>query len=106
MRLSDELEETLEVAENRAKVGRHEFVTPEHLLYALTSDAVASEVLRHCGADVEGLRGEVDQFLTEQMASLPEGAGGKDEPLDPGFSLGSQMVLQLAATHVDRKSVV
>ena len=47
-----------------------------------------------------GLRGEVDQFLTEQMASLPEGAGGKDEPLDPGFSLGSQMVLQLAATHV------
>ena len=56
MLISDELERTLKRAFDRAKASRHEFIAPEHLLYALTYDAVASNVLHHCGADVEELR--------------------------------------------------
>ena len=101
MLISDELERTLQRAYDRAKTGRHEFVAPEHLLYALTFDQVASDVLFHCGADIEGLRDEVDTFLDSNMpSSPPEIASAKGEPPEPQYTLGTQFILQLAASHV------
>jgi len=101
MLISDELERTLKRAFERAKKNRHEFISPEHLLYALTYDAVAANILFHCGADVEALRGELDTFLDENMPAFPVGAGSDDEESpDPQYTLGAQFVLQLAATNV------
>ncbi len=101
MLISEELENTLQRAVDRAKSGRHEFVSPEHLLFALTSDRVAADILFHCGADVDGLRGEVDGFLTTSMPSFPAQIGGPGgEVPDPSYTLGCQFVLQLAASHV------
>jgi len=101
MLISDELERTLKRAFERAKAKRHEFISPEHLLYALTYDAVAANVLYHCGADIESLRGELDVFLDESMPAYPAGAGHDgDEVPDPQYTLGAQFVLQLAATSV------
>jgi ATP-dependent Clp protease ATP-binding subunit ClpA len=101
MLISDELERTLKRAFDRAKASRHEFISPEHLLYALTYDAVAANILAHCGCDVEGLRRELDEFLEENMPAYPVTAGGDDaEGLDPQYTLGAQFVLQLAATNV------
>lgn len=101
--ISDELEKTLQRAVDRAKSGRHEFVAPEHLLFALTTDEIAAEVLLHCGADVSGLRAELDKFLEKNMPCYPahvHGEGGPDDPPDPQYTLGCQFVLQLAASHV------
>jgi len=122
--ISDELEGTLKRAYERAKSSRHEFISPEHLLYALTYDSVASEVLVNCGVEVELLREEVDDFLEKSMPSYPEDlaleadtddtevgetieedpeevidtAGA--EPPEPQYTLGTQFILQLAASHV------
>lgn len=101
--ISEELERTLQRAVDRAKAGRHEFVAPEHLLFALTTDEVAAEVLLHCGANVESLRNDVDEFLTASMPSYPDhlhGEEGPEDAPDPQYTLGCQFVLQLAATHV------
>ncbi|HET9062693.1 MAG TPA: AAA family ATPase, partial [Candidatus Binatia bacterium] len=102
MLISDELERTLKRAFERAKKNRHEFISPEHLLYALTYDSVAADVLFHCGADVVALRGELDSFLDENMPAFPPGTGpdGDEEAPDPQYTLGAQFVLQLAATNV------
>ena len=101
MLLSDELENTLKRAYERAKTSRHEFVSPEHLLYALTYDQVASDVLLNCGADVDELREEVDRFLDENMPCYPSEVGTESgEPPEPQYTLGMQFVLQLAASHV------
>jgi ATP-dependent Clp protease ATP-binding subunit ClpA len=51
--ISDDLERTLKRAYERAKSGKHEFVSPEHLLYALTYDSVAAVIKITCGVDVE-----------------------------------------------------
>ncbi|MBI5504042.1 MAG: ATP-dependent Clp protease ATP-binding subunit ClpA [Deltaproteobacteria bacterium] len=101
MLISEELEKTLQRAVDRAKSGRHEFVAPEHLLFALTSDQVAADILFHCGADVEGLRREVDGFLTTNMPAYPTHVSGPDGGApDPSYTIGCQFVLQLAASHV------
>ncbi len=101
MLISDELENTLRRAFERAKSSRHEFVSPEHLLYALTYDAVAAEVLVNCGADMVELRRELDAFLEESMPVFPLPASeSPDDVPDPQHTIGTQFILQLAASHV------
>ncbi len=99
--LTEELENTLRRAHDRAKASRHEFVSPEHLLYALTYDPVAGDVLVNCGADLDELRSELDEFLEEQIPRYPAHVTTQNgEPPDPRYTVGSQFILQVAATHV------
>jgi len=70
--IAKELQATLSVAVNEAIRRQHEFLTLEHLLYALTHDRTASRTIRACGGDAERLRDEVVKFFDEQMESLPE----------------------------------
>ncbi|HXC49786.1 MAG TPA: ATP-dependent Clp protease ATP-binding subunit ClpA [Candidatus Limnocylindrales bacterium] len=101
MLISEELENTLQRAVDRAKASRHEFVAPEHLLFALTSDKVAADILFHCGADLVALRTAVDAFLENTMPSFPSHVAAPDGSTpDPSYTLGCQLVLQLAASHV------
>jgi ATP-dependent Clp protease ATP-binding subunit ClpA len=101
MLISEELENTLQRAVDRAKRSRHEFVAPEHLLFALTSDKIAADILHHCGADLDALRNAVDTFLENTMPSFPANVAGPDGGTpDPSYTLGCQLVLQLAASHV------
>ncbi|HEY2773289.1 MAG TPA: ATP-dependent Clp protease ATP-binding subunit ClpA [Candidatus Binatia bacterium] len=101
MLISEELEHTLQRAVDRAKRSRHEFVAPEHLLFALTTDRVAADILHNCGADLDALRTAVDSFLENTMPAFPAGVSGPDGGTpDPSYTLGCQLVLQLAASHV------
>ena len=52
--LTRELEETLSFAVDQAVKHKHEFVTLEHLLFALLEDRTAYEILFNCGAQDEG----------------------------------------------------
>ena len=51
--LSRELEASLNAVAQEASTKRHEFVTVEHLLLALTNNEEAISVLKQVGADVE-----------------------------------------------------
>ena len=54
--IDKELQATLRKAFDQAGLMRHEYVTLEHLLLALTEDPKASKALRACGANVGKLR--------------------------------------------------
>ena len=96
MTLSKELEETLKRSFEQAKVRRHEFITLEHILFELTYDPDASDVLIGCGVDLDKLRDSIDMFMNENMPPI------ESEFLpDPQYSAGSQFVLQLAAMHAE-----
>ncbi|MGB2692543.1 MAG: ATP-dependent Clp protease ATP-binding subunit ClpA [Thermodesulfobacteriota bacterium] len=96
MTLSKELEETLKRAFEQAKVRRHEFITLEHILFELTYDTDASDVLIGCGVDLDRLRDSIDIFMNESMPPI------ESEFLpDPQYSAGSQFVLRLAAMHAE-----
>ncbi|MBH23972.1 MAG: ATP-dependent Clp protease ATP-binding subunit ClpA [Myxococcales bacterium] len=90
-----ELELALQAAIREAEVRRHEFVTLEHLLYALLHERVASDVIRRCGGDIDALRSELDDLLDNEIEALPEGVSQ-----DPMQTLGFQRVLQRAIMHV------
>jgi ATP-dependent Clp protease ATP-binding subunit ClpA len=96
MMLNDDLQKTLQRAYEEARTRKHEFVTLEHLLYALTFDKTACNVMLHCGADINRLGQEVKNFLEHKIQPLPH--TGKD--YEPQYTMGFQYVLQIAIAHV------
>ena len=93
--LSKELEKALNESFKQARSQRHEYITVEHLLLALLEDSAALRVLNACQADVEALRGDLNEFID---ATTPMVSG--DEEVDTQPTLGFQRVLQRAVFHV------
>jgi len=58
-----------------AHMQRNEFVTVEHLLLGLLDNPSAREALTACGLDFDLLRTDLNQFISEHVAILPEGMG-------------------------------
>ncbi len=94
MMISRELEATLSLAVREATRRKHEFLTLEHVLFALLHDADVEDVVRHCGGDPERLRAEVDRFLESSMETV------EVEELEPQQTLGFRRILERAALHV------
>ncbi|MFB9867241.1 ATP-dependent Clp protease ATP-binding subunit ClpA [Vreelandella sulfidaeris] len=94
--LSKELEMTLNTAFTVARSKRHEFMTVEHLLLALLDNASAVDVLKACGANLDKLRSDLQDFINSTTPLIPEGQG--DRETQP--TLGFQRVLQRAVFHV------
>jgi len=93
--LSKELEYTLNTAFKEARERRYEFMTVEHLLLALLDNPTATSVLRACGADIEKLRRDLEQFVEENTPLLDGDDARETQP-----TLGFQRVLQRAVFHV------
>ena len=66
MRLSRALETSLSLAVREARRRRHEFLTLEHVLWALLQDEGVAEVVRACGGNLPGLVRELEAYLDEQ----------------------------------------
>jgi ATP-dependent Clp protease ATP-binding subunit ClpA len=96
MRISRELEVTISLAINEARRRRHEFLCLEHVLHALLFDETVAEIIRQCGGDVKELQADLEEFLKENLESMPEEAG----EVDPQQTLAFHRVLQRAAAHV------
>ncbi|HJW67858.1 MAG TPA: ATP-dependent Clp protease ATP-binding subunit ClpA [Candidatus Binatia bacterium] len=95
MRLSRALETSLSLSVREARRRRHEFLTLEHVLWALLHDESVAEVIRACGGNVPRLIQEIDSYLDSQLETLPE-----EDDRPPQQTLGFQRVLQRAAAHV------
>jgi len=96
MRISPEVEIALQVAQSDAARRRNEYVTLEHLLYALLLDNTTANVVRHAGGEAGALKERLEQYLNEQLEQLPEDAAG-DLPTP---SLGVQRAIRRAVNHV------
>ena len=95
MDYSQELKDTLATAFNEALKRRHEFVTLEHVLYALLEDPHGRRILIACGGDLVNLREDLEEFFEHNMTALAEGL-----EQDPQQTLAFQRVFQRAVMHV------
>lgn len=93
--LSTEVEFSINNLFREAREKRHEFVTVEHLLYAMTTNPSAAEALRACGVDITILQSELDSFIEN---STPVLLGDDERDTQP--TLGFQRVIQRAVYHV------
>lgn len=118
--LSSNLEKHLNLAAQHAKDHRHEFVSLEHILLALTKDVEVVEILKACGADVGHLAKELDSFLEKHCPRVNfQGAAGaegeseasakeNEDPFEgqatdswkPEFTLACHRLLQRAVIQV------
>src|SRR5690242_11756547 len=92
MTITKELEQTIQMAIGEARRRRHEYLTLEHLLFALCADPVAGRTLRACGANI----GKLVAALEEHFATVTPRVDGDDEPKQ---TAAFWRVLQRAAMH-------
>src|ERR1700722_12225496 len=92
--ISRELQITFQLAMTEALNRRHEYVCLEHVLYAMLHDVTTSNVLQHCGADLDALRKKLQKYLDEEVERLTKGG-----TFQPHYAAGVQRALQRAALH-------
>jgi len=92
--ISKELSATLGFAVREAKRRRHEYVSVEHVLFAILHDDTGTEIIANCGGDVEALKQELDNFFKNRIESIPE-----DDEYVLQQTVGFQRVIQRAVNH-------
>ncbi|QLI80640.1 ATP-dependent Clp protease ATP-binding subunit ClpA [Chitinibacter fontanus] len=93
--IAQELEVSLHMAFMDARQKRHEYITVEHLLLALLDNPSAIEVMKACGANLDELRRQLGDFVTEHT---PVVSGTSEVETQP--TIGFQRVIQRAILHV------
>jgi ATP-dependent Clp protease ATP-binding subunit ClpA len=93
--IQKDLEIALYSAVREAKQRRHEYLTLEHLLYVLCFDETTRRIMRHCGANVDQLKRDLETFLDNQLDRLPAGTAA-----EPVQTVAFQRVMQRAIMHV------
>jgi ATP-dependent Clp protease ATP-binding subunit ClpA len=92
--IARQLQKSFEFALNEALKRRHEYVTLEHLLYALLHDRDVRECIRACGGDVDTLRKQLDDFMNRTLEQLPD-----DAEVQPVLTAMLQRIVQYAQLH-------
>jgi ATP-dependent Clp protease ATP-binding subunit ClpA len=92
--ISKELSATLGLAVKEAKKRRHEYVSTEHILFAILFDTSGIEIIEGCGGKVDELRSHLEKFFDERVERIPE---GREYVLQQ--TLGFQRVIQRAVNH-------
>ena len=97
MPLTEELKLAINKVMQEAYHKRHEFVTPEHLLLALLDDKVAVDVLKNVGADLDGLRKNLESFIDANTPLIPATHVNRGrKPESPKRTAGFDRVVQRA----------
>ena len=69
--LSRDVELSVAAAFREAEIRRHEFVTLEHLLYALLHNDDCAAIIAACGGETHELRARLEAFFREDLQSVP-----------------------------------
>ncbi|MCA1636787.1 MAG: ATP-dependent Clp protease ATP-binding subunit ClpA [Acidobacteria bacterium] len=69
--LTGELQETISYAVDEAVKYRHEYVTLEHLLFALLEDSAARDILYNCGAQIEEIGKQLEDYFADVLERMP-----------------------------------
>jgi ATP-dependent Clp protease ATP-binding subunit ClpA len=91
MKISRHVQAIINAAYNEAKIRSHEYLTPEHVLYAALSFNEVQEIFTACGADLDQIRKGMENYF-EQKVPVVQNA-------EPTQTVGFQSVLERAVLH-------
>ncbi|HEY0143363.1 MAG TPA: ATP-dependent Clp protease ATP-binding subunit ClpA [Thermoanaerobaculia bacterium] len=92
--IAKQLQASFEFAVNEAVRRHHEYVTLEHLLYALLHDREVVATIRACGGDVEQLKRQLDDFMNKTYETVVD-----ESTSQPVLTSMLQRVIQYAQIH-------
>ena len=101
MRISGHVQAIINAAYNEARVRNHEYLTPEHILYAALSFDEVQGVLTSCGANTEQIKHGMENYF-EQKIPIDTSVS------EPTQTVGFQSVIQRAVmqSHSAQKQMV
>ncbi|MEN6364294.1 MAG: AAA family ATPase, partial [Rectinema sp.] len=70
MKVSQEVQSIFNAAYNEAKIRNHEYLTPEHILYAGLSFEKVRAVIEGCDADLEQLRHGLEAYFDQKVPQV------------------------------------
>ena len=91
MMLDELSNKVLMAAYNEAKKNGHEYLTPEHILYATIFFKESVEILQNSGGDVEKLKVNLLDFLQNKIPVV--------EGVEPAQTVGLSNIIKDAAAH-------
>ncbi|NLI77670.1 MAG: ATP-dependent Clp protease ATP-binding subunit ClpA [Candidatus Riflebacteria bacterium] len=93
--IKKDLEITFQGVIREAHQRHHEYLTVEHLLYAVLHDKDGRDILINCGANLSRLKANLEKFFDAHVPRLPA-----DSDLDPQPTQGFERVIQRALLQV------
>jgi ATP-dependent Clp protease ATP-binding subunit ClpA len=91
MEINHELNNILMAAFQEAKMRKHEYLTPEHVLYASLFNETGRDIIRGSGGDIDNLSRKIKEFFDRHITTVES-----DEPVQ---SEGFKNVLERAIWH-------
>jgi ATP-dependent Clp protease ATP-binding subunit ClpA len=91
MEINHELNDILMASYNEAINNKHEYLTPEHLLYTCLEYNGGREIIIGAGGEVDSLKIRLEDFFSQKVASV--------EDIEPVQSMGFQNVMERAIWH-------
>ncbi|MCX6125252.1 MAG: ATP-dependent Clp protease ATP-binding subunit ClpA, partial [Proteobacteria bacterium] len=93
--INHDLEVSLNLAVSESARRGNEYVTVEHILFALLQNESAMRAIRACGGSIELTRSKLEDFFAEHIPGSMLKPGQMPQP-----TVGFQRVIQRAAQHV------
>jgi ATP-dependent Clp protease ATP-binding subunit ClpA len=90
MKVSGHVQAIIDAAYNEAKVRKHEYLTPEHILYAALAFDEVQGVLFSCGADLAQIKHGMENFFEQK---IPTTSG------EPTKTVGFHNIIERALIH-------
>lgn len=92
MQVDRELQALLSAAYQEAKQRHHEFLTPEHVLYAALFFDYPRDVFEACDVEPDRLRSALEDYLSKEVPKL-------EEEEEPSQSISFQNIIERAVYH-------
>lgn len=92
--INKELSAALGFAVTEAKKRRHEYVSVEHILFAILHDNKGRDIIENCGGRSSHLQTALENFFVERIEVIPDG-----DEYTLQQTIGFQRVIQRAVTH-------
>ena len=93
--INKELEITIEATVRDAEARRHEYLTVEHILFAILHDEWGIQIITSCGGSTSALKSSIEEFFDKNIPKLPAKLKEHPEP-----TIAFRRVFQTAMTHI------
>ncbi len=93
--INKELEISIEATIRDAESRRHEYLTVEHILFAIIHDEWGIDIITNCGGNIAKLKAHLEGFFEKHTPKVPDESDSYPEP-----TIAFRRVFQTAVNHV------